>query len=131
MDAFFFSSSRRHTSVALVTGDQTCALPILVFVRGATEGINLVAQCWAGTQLRAGDRILLSTLEHHSNIVPWQLVAERVGAAIDVVPLTADGRIDLDARSEERRVGKEGVSTCGSRWSPYHYNKNNNSSKRL
>ena len=68
-----------------------------VFVRGATEGINLVAQCWAGTQLKAGDRILLSMLEHHSNIVPWQMVAERVGAAIDVVPLTADGRIDLDA----------------------------------
>ncbi len=69
----------------------------VVFVRGATEGINLVAQCWAGTQLGAGDRILLSTLEHHSNIVPWQMTAERVGAAIDVVPLTADGRIDLDA----------------------------------
>ena len=69
----------------------------VVFVRGATEAINLVAQCWAGTQLKAGDRILLSTLEHHSNIVPWQLVAERVGAAIDVVPLTTDGCIDLDA----------------------------------
>ena len=69
----------------------------IVFVRGATEGINLVAQCWAGTQLEAGDRILLSTLEHHSNIVPWQMVAERVGAEIDVVPLTADQRIDLDA----------------------------------
>ncbi len=69
----------------------------IVFVRGATEGINLVAQSWAGTQLRAGDRILLSTLEHHSNIVPWQLVAERVGAQIDVAPLTGDGRIDLDA----------------------------------
>ena len=69
----------------------------VVFVRGATEGINLVAQCWAGTQLRAGDRILLSQLEHHSNIVPWQMVAERVGAAIDVVPLTTDHRIDLDA----------------------------------
>lgn len=68
-----------------------------VFVRGATEGINLVAQCWAATRLKAGDRILLSMLEHHSNIVPWQMVAERVGAAIDVVPLTADGRIDLDA----------------------------------
>ncbi len=68
-----------------------------VFVRGATEGINLVAQCWAGTQLQAGDRIMLSMLEHHSNIVPWQMVAERVGAAIDVAPLTADGRIDLDA----------------------------------
>ncbi len=69
----------------------------VVFVRGATEGINLVAQCWAGTQLKAGDRILLSALEHHSNIVPWQMVAERVGAEIDVVPLTADQRIDLDA----------------------------------
>ncbi|MDF7773685.1 cysteine desulfurase [Sphingomonas sp. AOB5] len=68
-----------------------------IFVRGATEGINLVAQCWAGTQLKAGDRILLSTLEHHSNIVPWQMVAERVGAEIDVIPLTADQRIDLDA----------------------------------
>ena len=68
-----------------------------VFVRGATEGINLVAQCWAGTQLRAGDRILLSALEHHSNIVPWQMVAERIGAHIDVVPLTDDQCIDLDA----------------------------------
>jgi cysteine desulfurase/selenocysteine lyase len=69
----------------------------VVFVRGATEAINLVAQCWAATQLKAGDRILLSMLEHHSNIVPWQMVAERMGAAIDVVPLTADGQIDLAA----------------------------------
>ena len=69
----------------------------VVFVRGATEAVNLVAQCWAGEQVKAGDRILLSALEHHSNIVPWQMVAERVGAGIDVVPLTDDGRIDLDA----------------------------------
>ena len=69
----------------------------VIFVRGATEGINLVAQSWAGTQLKAGDRIMLSMLEHHSNIVPWQLVADRVGAEIDVAPLTPDGRIDLDA----------------------------------
>ena len=69
----------------------------IVFVRGATEAINLVAQCWAGEQLKAGDRIMLSMLEHHSNIVPWQMVAERVGAAIDVLPLTPDHRIDLDA----------------------------------
>ena len=69
----------------------------IVFVRGATEGINLVAHCWAATQLKAGDRILLSMLEHHSNIVPWQMAAERVGAAIDVLPLTQDHRIDLDA----------------------------------
>lgn len=69
----------------------------VVFVRGATEGINLVAQCWAGTQLKPGDRILLSQLEHHSNIVPWQMVAERIGVQIDVIPLTEDHRIDLDA----------------------------------
>ena len=69
----------------------------VVFVRGATEGINLVAQCYAATQLKAGDRILLSALEHHSNIVPWQMAAEKIGAEIDVVPLTDDQRIDLDA----------------------------------
>jgi cysteine desulfurase/selenocysteine lyase len=69
----------------------------VVFVRGATEGINLVAQCYAATQLKAGDRILLSALEHHSNIVPWQMAAEKIGAQIDVVPLTDDQRIDLDA----------------------------------
>ena len=69
----------------------------IVFVRGATEGINLVAQSWGGATLRPGDRILLSMLEHHSNIVSWQLIAERTGAVIDVVPLTPDDRIDLDA----------------------------------
>lgn len=69
----------------------------IVFTRGATEAINLVAATWGAANLKAGDRILLSTLEHHSNIVPWQLVAQRTGAVIDVCPLTEDGRIDLDA----------------------------------
>jgi len=69
----------------------------LVFTRGATEAINLVAQSWGVANLRAGDRILLSVLEHHSNIVPWQLIRDRTGIAIDVCPLTADGHIDLDA----------------------------------
>lgn len=69
----------------------------IVFVRGATEAINLVANTWGQANIGAGDRILLSRLEHHSNIVPWQMLAERVGAHIDVCPLTADGRIDLDA----------------------------------
>ncbi len=68
-----------------------------VFVRGATEGINLVAHSWGMANLKPGDRIMLSQLEHHSNIVPWQLVAERTGAEIDVAPLTEDGRVDLDA----------------------------------
>lgn len=68
----------------------------IVFVRGATEGINLVAQSWGPANLKAGDRIMLSQLEHHSNIVPWQMLAEKVGAQIDVCPLTEDGLIDLD-----------------------------------
>jgi len=69
----------------------------VVFVRGASEAINLVAQSWGATHLKPGDRILLSTLEHHSNIVPWQLIRECTGLVIDVCPLTEDGRIDLDA----------------------------------
>lgn len=69
----------------------------IIFVRGATEGINLVAHSWGLANIGAGDRILLSTLEHHSNIVPWQMLAERVGAHVDVCPLTADGCIDLNA----------------------------------
>jgi len=69
----------------------------IVFTRGATEAINLVAQTWGRANLKAGDRILLSQLEHHSNIVPWQMMAEEVGAIIDVCPLTADHQIDLDA----------------------------------
>lgn len=68
----------------------------IVFVRGATEAINLVANSW-GSLLKAGDRILLSQLEHHSNIVPWQLLRDRIGIEIDVCPLTAEGEIDLDA----------------------------------
>ncbi|KRB80760.1 cysteine desulfurase [Sphingomonas sp. Root710] len=69
----------------------------IVFVRGATEAINLVAQSWGVANLKAGDRILLSKLEHHSNIVPWQLIQDRTGVEIDVCPLTEDGKIDLDA----------------------------------
>lgn len=69
----------------------------IVFTRGATEAINLVANSWGAANLKPGDRILLSQLEHHSNIVPWQMIAARTGAEIDVCPLTDDHRIDLDA----------------------------------
>ena len=68
----------------------------IVFTSGATDSINLVAESWGNTFVSKGDRIMLSQLEHHSNIVPWQMLAERVGAQIDVAPLTADGQIDLD-----------------------------------
>ena len=59
-----------------------------VFVRGATEGINLVAECWGRAHLQAGDEILLTHLEHHANIVPWQVIAERTGAKVVVAPVT-------------------------------------------
>lgn len=88
-----FEAARERTARFLGAG----RAEEIVFVRGATEGINLVAQSWGGSVLRPGDRILLSRAEHHSNIVPWQMVAERTGAVIDVAPLTADQRIDLDA----------------------------------
>jgi cysteine desulfurase/selenocysteine lyase len=88
-----FEAARRRTAGFIGAR----AAEEVIFVRGATEGINLVAQSWGGTFLKPGDRIMLSVLEHHSNIVPWQLVAERTGAEIDVAPLTEDGRIDLDA----------------------------------
>jgi cysteine desulfurase / selenocysteine lyase len=69
----------------------------VVFTRGATEAINLVAQTWGRANLKPGDRVLLSVLEHHANIVPWQMLREATGIEIDVCPLTEDGRIDLDA----------------------------------
>ncbi len=69
----------------------------IVFTRGATEAINLVANTWGRANLKPGDRILLSQLEHHSNIVPWQMIAAATGAHIDVCPLTHDHQIDLDA----------------------------------
>ena len=68
-----------------------------VFVRGATEGINLVAECWGRANLQAGDEILLTHLEHHANIVPWQVIAERTGAKVVVTPVTPRGEIDLVA----------------------------------
>src|SRR5438270_12641788 len=68
----------------------------IVFTRGTTESINLVAQAWGGKHLREGDVILLTEMEHHSNLVPWQLVAERTGARLRFVPVTEDGTLALD-----------------------------------
>ncbi|HXY60420.1 MAG TPA: cysteine desulfurase [Chthoniobacterales bacterium] len=68
----------------------------IVFTRGTTEGINLVAQAWGGTFLRADDVILLTEMEHHSNLVPWQLLAERIGAQLRFVPVNDDGTLSLE-----------------------------------
>ena len=68
----------------------------IVFTRGTTEGINLIAQAWGGKFLGAGDVILLTEMEHHSNLVPWQLIAERTGARLRFVPVREDGTLALE-----------------------------------
>ena len=68
----------------------------IILVRGATEGINLIADCWGRKNLKSGDEIILSQMEHHSNIVPWQLIAERTGSVIRVVPVNDAGELDME-----------------------------------
>lgn len=77
----------------------------IVFVRGTTEAINLVADAWARPRLGPGDRVLISGLEHHSNIVPWQMVCERTGAELVVAPITDRGEVlveEVEALLDER-----------------------------
>lgn len=69
----------------------------ILWTRGTTESINLVASCWGRTNLQAGDRILVSAMEHHSNIVPWQMVALAVGASVEPIPVDVSGTLDLAA----------------------------------
>jgi cysteine desulfurase/selenocysteine lyase len=69
----------------------------IVFVRGTTEAINLVAQSYARPHLREGDEIIISALEHHSNIVPWQMVCQQTGAVLRVIPVSDAGELDIDA----------------------------------
>lgn len=91
-------------ATALYEGGRTKAAAFLnaphtrsiVFTKGTTDGINLVAQSYGRSTLKAGDEILLTWLEHHSNIVPWQLVAGQTGAVIKVVPINDAGELDLD-----------------------------------
>ncbi|PDW02802.1 cysteine desulfurase [Candidatus Viridilinea mediisalina] len=77
----------------------------VVFTRNTTEALNLVAQSWGGANLKPGDRILLTLMEHHSNIVPWQMLAQRSGAVLDYIGLDGAGRLaleQLDQKLDER-----------------------------
>jgi cysteine desulfurase/selenocysteine lyase len=69
----------------------------IIFVRGTTEAVNLVAQSYARPRLQPGDEIVISLLEHHANIVPWQMVCEQTGATLRVIPITRSGEVDFDA----------------------------------
>lgn len=77
----------------------------IVFTRGATEAINLVAQSWGAATLKAGDTVVLTELEHHANIVPWQLLRERIGISIAVIPIHDDGTLDMAAAARLIRPG--------------------------
>ncbi len=67
----------------------------IIFTRNSTEGINLVAQSWARTNLKEGDEIIITEMEHHANIVPWQILAEQIGVVVKVVPVTNEGTLDM------------------------------------
>jgi cysteine desulfurase/selenocysteine lyase len=72
----------------------------IIFTRGATEAINLVAQSFVRPQLQAGDEVLISHIEHHANIVPWQMVCEQTGAKLKVIPMVESGELDLSGLDE-------------------------------
>jgi cysteine desulfurase/selenocysteine lyase len=87
----------------------------VIFTTGTTAGINLVARSWGEANLRAGDELVLTEMEHHSNLVPWQQVAERTGAKLRHIPVTDEGRLDLEAfdrllNGRTRLVAVGGVS---------------------
>jgi cysteine desulfurase/selenocysteine lyase len=69
----------------------------IIFVSGTTAGINLVAQSYGRSQFKPGDEIIISTMEHHSNIVPWQLLSDQCGSILRIIPISDTGEIDLDA----------------------------------
>ena len=89
-EAYERSRQRVADYIGAASGDE------IVFTRGTTESINLVAQAWGGKFLREGDVILLTEMEHHSNLVPWQLLAERVGARLRFIPVRDDGTLALE-----------------------------------
>ncbi|HAT00306.1 MAG TPA: cysteine desulfurase CsdA, partial [Pantoea agglomerans] len=68
----------------------------IVFVKGTTEGINLVANTWGSSNLQAGDNLIITEMEHHANIVPWQMLAQRTGAEVRVLPLNDNGELALE-----------------------------------
>jgi cysteine desulfurase / selenocysteine lyase len=88
-----YEGARRTVAAHLGAADRR----EVIFVRNATEAINLVARAWGDANVGAGDRLLLTEMEHHSNLVPWQQLAERAGAEIDWAPIDDEGRLDLEA----------------------------------
>ena len=85
-------------TVAKFIGAESCGN--IIFTRGTTESINLVASAWSQPNLKAGDRIIVTEMEHHSNLVPWQLAAQSSGVELIFCPITPEGRLDLEVLEE-------------------------------
>lgn len=85
----------------------------ILWTRGTTEGINLVAHSWGRTELKPGDRILVSAMEHHSNIVPWQMIAEATGARVEAIPVDKTGTLDMDAFESLLKEGRVRMVSIG------------------
>jgi cysteine desulfurase/selenocysteine lyase len=79
----------------------------IIFTRNATEGINLVASSWGRKNLKSGDEILLTMMEHHSNLIPWQIIAKEKSAKLKFIELTPDGRLDLSNINTLITVGQK------------------------
>ncbi|MEO5905022.1 MAG: SufS family cysteine desulfurase [Gemmatimonadaceae bacterium] len=90
-----YDEARGKVARFVGVADKDC----LIFTRGTTESLNLVATSWGRTNLKAGDEIVVTALDHHANFVPWQQLALSIGATLRVCEITADGRLDLDCLS--------------------------------
>lgn len=91
-----YENARKHIA-QFVHAKSTCEI---IFTKGTTESINLVAQSYGRTFLKAGDEIILSMMEHHANIVPWQMLCEQIGAKLKIIPLNAAGELCLDTYTQ-------------------------------
>ncbi len=91
-----YDEARGKVARFVGVADQDC----LIFTRGTTEALNLVATSWGRTNLRAGDEVVVTALDHHANFVPWQQLALSIGATLKVCEITAEGRLDLDCLSK-------------------------------
>ena len=101
-----YHDARDRVAKFLGLRDPAC----LIFTRGTTEAINLVATSWGGANVSAGDEIIITGLEHHANFVPWQQLAIAKGAKLHVCRLTSDGRLDLECLAELVTPKTRGVS---------------------
>jgi cysteine desulfurase/selenocysteine lyase len=104
-----YEGAREKVAAHIGAPDPRC----VVFNRGTTESVNLVAHAWGRKFLREGDRIVLTEMEHHSNIVPWQLAARETGASLRYVPITDDGLVELDSIREATSDGARVVAITG------------------